>query len=101
VKLPEPLASVVDYLGDDPNEDGRSFVPVAELAEALAVELTTFGRQMGALGCRSQRNRITGEDGRTRQVRGYFTADIRAAVDACRDGGGVEVLDAEVIEDDL
>jgi S-DNA-T family DNA segregation ATPase FtsK/SpoIIIE len=56
---------------------------------------------MGALGCRSERNRITGKDGRTRQVRGYFTADIRAAVDACRAGSGADVLNAEIIEDDL
>jgi S-DNA-T family DNA segregation ATPase FtsK/SpoIIIE len=100
--LPEPLMSVVAYLGDDLDEDNREFVPTAELVEALGVEVTAFGRQMGELGCRSERSRVPGEDGKTRQVRGYFAADIRAAIDACQeramDGG---VVDAEVIEDDL
>ncbi|MGH3438237.1 MAG: cell division protein FtsK, partial [Sciscionella sp.] len=81
-ELPEPLASVVGYLGDDLDEDGRDFVPTADLVEALDVEPTAFGRQMSALGCRPERNRITDEDGRVRQIRGYLTADIRAALDA-------------------
>jgi S-DNA-T family DNA segregation ATPase FtsK/SpoIIIE len=99
--LPEPLASVVDYLGEDLEEDGREFVPTAELVDALDVEPTAFGRQMGELGCRSERTRVPGEDGRARQIRGYFTADVRAAVVACRElGNGVEILDAEVLEDD-
>jgi S-DNA-T family DNA segregation ATPase FtsK/SpoIIIE len=37
---------------------------------------------MGELGCRPRPGRITTEDGTIRQVRGYFTADIRAAVAA-------------------
>jgi S-DNA-T family DNA segregation ATPase FtsK/SpoIIIE len=97
VELPEPLASVVDYLGEDLDEDGREFVPSAELIGALDVESTAFGRQMGELGCRSERNRVPGEDGRVRQIRGYFTADIRAAIDAYRERVGSDV---EVIEDD-
>lgn len=76
--LPEPLASVVDYLGDD--LEGRDFVPSAELVEALAGEPTAFGRQMGELGCRSDRQRVPREDGGVRQIRGYYTADIRAVV---------------------
>ncbi|WP_027946059.1 cell division protein FtsK [Amycolatopsis taiwanensis] len=80
LELPEPLASVVAYLGDDIDE--RDFVPTAELVEALDVEPTAFGRQMGELGCRSERQRVPREDGGTRQIRGYFTADIRAAVSA-------------------
>ncbi|AHH95117.1 cell division protein FtsK [Kutzneria albida] len=81
VELPEPLASVVDYLGDDLAEhDGRAFVPTAELVEALGIEPTVFGKQMADLGCRSKRERIPTTDGSLRQVRGYFTADIRAAV---------------------
>jgi DNA segregation ATPase FtsK/SpoIIIE, S-DNA-T family len=55
VELPEPLASVVDCLGDDLDEDGRDFVSTAELVDALDVEPTAFGRQMGDLGCRSTR----------------------------------------------
>jgi S-DNA-T family DNA segregation ATPase FtsK/SpoIIIE len=78
--LPEPLASVVGYLGDDLDE--REFVPTAELTEALGVEPTGFGRQMGDLGCRPERQRISAEDGTVRQVRGYTTADLRAAVAA-------------------
>lgn len=95
--LPEPLASVVDYLGDELDEDGRDFVPTAELTEALDVEPTAFARQMGELGCRPTRNRVPTEDGGVRRVRGYFTADIRAAIahagdeigsDGGADGGG-------------
>nr|WP_092530883.1 FtsK/SpoIIIE domain-containing protein [Amycolatopsis arida] len=82
--VPEPLASVVAYLGED--LDRREFVPTAELVDALGVEPTAFGRQMGELDCRSVRDRITDADGHIRQVRGYFTADLRAAIDAHRDG---------------
>ncbi len=91
VELPEPLASVVDYLGEDLSErEGREFVPTAELVEALGVEPTTFGTQMNDLGCRSKRDRIPMADGKVRQVRGYFTTDIRAAVKAA---GRTEVDD--------
>ncbi len=82
VVLPEPLASVVAYLGDDLDEDGRDFIPTAELAEALDAEANWFGRAMAELGCSSTRQRVTGEDGRVRQVRGYRTADVRAAITA-------------------
>jgi len=78
--LPEPLASVVAYLGDDLAEDGREFVPTAELVEALDVEPTSFGRAMTDLGCPSTRDRITGGDGESRRVRGYLTAHVRAAI---------------------
>ncbi|WP_240690554.1 MULTISPECIES: FtsK/SpoIIIE domain-containing protein [unclassified Amycolatopsis] len=87
VELPEPLASVVDYLSDDLANGDRAFVPTAELVEALGVEPTAFGRQMGELGCRPERVRVPGADGKTRQVRGYLTADIRAAADAITSGG--------------
>ena len=76
--LPEPLASVVAHLGDDLDE--REFIPTAELVEALDVEPNSFGRAMADLGCPSTRDRITGEDGETRRVRGYRTADIKAAM---------------------
>ncbi|MGC7098288.1 cell division protein FtsK [Amycolatopsis lurida] len=84
VELPEPLAAVVEYLG----EDERRFVPSAELVEVLGVEATAFGRQMGELGCRPTRDRVPGGNGRTKQVRGYLTADIRRAVERLGDGGG-------------
>jgi len=82
--LPEPLASVVAHLGDELAEGCREFVPTAELVDALEVEPTTFARQMGELGCKPERNRVPGEDGELRRVRGYFTAEIRAAVDLVR-----------------
>jgi S-DNA-T family DNA segregation ATPase FtsK/SpoIIIE len=85
VALPEPLASVVDYLGDDLDGDDRRFVPTEELANALNVEPIAFGRQMSELGCRSTRDRIPTEDGEVRQVRGYRIADIRTVVDAVTD----------------
>lgn len=77
--LPEPLASVVEYL--NAHADDREFVPTAELVDALDVEPNAFGRQMSDLGCSSQRKRVPTEDGGTRQVRGYLVADIRVAVD--------------------
>jgi DNA segregation ATPase FtsK/SpoIIIE, S-DNA-T family len=78
--LPEPLASVVAYLGADLDADGREFVPTAELVEALDVEPTAFGRQMGELGCRPRPGRVSAQDGTSRQARGYLLADIRAAI---------------------
>ena len=78
VELPEPLAAVVDYLGDQ--LDKREFVPTAELVEALKVEPTMFGKEMGELGCKPARQYVPEGDA-TRRVRGYMTADIRAAVD--------------------
>jgi DNA segregation ATPase FtsK/SpoIIIE, S-DNA-T family len=80
---PEPLASVVAYLGDDLTQ--RTFVPTAELLTALGVEATAFGRDMGALGCTPRPGRITDPDGSTRQVRGYLTADLWAALEHHRD----------------
>jgi DNA segregation ATPase FtsK/SpoIIIE, S-DNA-T family len=78
--VPEPLTSVVAYLGDD--LDQREFIPTAELVEALEAEPNSFGRAMTDLGCPSTRDRITDEDGETRRVRGYRTTDIRAAIAA-------------------
>ncbi|MEV5540058.1 cell division protein FtsK [Saccharopolyspora shandongensis] len=83
VELPEPLASVVEYLGDD--LDQREFVPTAELTEALDVDPSVFARQMGQLECRPTRHRVPDEDGEVRRVRGYFTVDIRAAIDRAVD----------------
>ncbi|MFN2496881.1 MAG: cell division protein FtsK [Pseudonocardiaceae bacterium] len=83
-ELPEPLASVIDYLGAD-LDNGREFVPTAELVEALDVEPTAFGRQMGELGCRPRPGRVTNEDGTSRQARGYLIAHIRAAGQARQD----------------
>ncbi|WP_424184930.1 cell division protein FtsK [Actinokineospora sp. G85] len=71
VELPEPLASVLDYLDD--HGDGRDFVPTAELVAALDVEPTKFGRQMSDLGCSPTRMRVDGAP----QVRGYLVAEIR------------------------
>ena len=78
-ELPEPLASVVSLLGDDLFE--REFVPTAELIAALDVEPKVFGREMGELGCAPRPGRITDPGGGIRQVRGYSTVDLRAAID--------------------
>jgi S-DNA-T family DNA segregation ATPase FtsK/SpoIIIE len=78
-ELPKPLASVLGYIGDD--LDTRDFVPTAELIDALDVEPTPFGRQMGELGCQPRRGRITAENGTQRQARGYTTADLHAAAE--------------------
>ncbi|ONI92961.1 cell division protein FtsK [Saccharothrix sp. ALI-22-I] len=78
VDLPEPLAAIVDYLGEELDE--REFVPTAELVEALDVEAVTFAREMGELGCKPLRQYVPDGEG-TRRVRGYLTADIRSAVE--------------------
>jgi S-DNA-T family DNA segregation ATPase FtsK/SpoIIIE len=83
-ELPEPLASVVGYLGDE--LDRREFVPTAELVEVLEVEPTAFGRQMSELGCQPTRRRVEHEEGGVRQVRGYRTAEIRTAIQDWRGG---------------
>src|SRR5262249_20373034 len=81
-ELPEPLAAVAEYLADDLDaDDGRQFVPTAEPTDALDIEPSTFAGQMGELGCRPTRGRIPTEDGELRRVRGYLTADIRAAIE--------------------
>ncbi|WP_020501829.1 FtsK/SpoIIIE domain-containing protein [Sciscionella marina] len=80
--IPEPLAAVLLYLHE--NANGREFVPTAELVEALELEATSFGKDMGELGCAPVRDRVTGEDGEQRRVRGYRTADIRDAVNRAR-----------------
>lgn len=78
VSLPEPLASVVDYLGDE--IENREFIPTSELVEALDVDPGPFAQQMREQGCEPTRDRVPTEQGTVRQVRGYRTADIRAAV---------------------
>ncbi len=75
-EVPEPLAAVVDHLGDELYE--RDFVPTAELVEALQVDAGTFGREMSEAGCPPVRQYVPHGDG-VRRVRGYLTADIRAA----------------------
>ena len=77
------MASVVDYLGED--LDARTFVPTRELIVALKVDPTTFGREMGELGCAPRPGRVTDSGGQVRQVRGYSTADLRAAIERYRD----------------
>lgn len=90
-ELAEPLASVVAYLADDLDPDGRDFVPMVELVEALNVDATTFGKEMGALGCRPKQKWVRPEHGGERkQIRGYRTADIRAAARAWRDGEDID-----------
>ncbi|EWC58864.1 cell division FtsK/SpoIIIE protein [Actinokineospora spheciospongiae] len=80
VELPEPLASVMDYIED--HGDGREFIPTAELVEALGAEPTVFGKQMGELGCAPKRMRIDGSP----QTRGYLVADVRETAAAFEGG---------------
>jgi DNA segregation ATPase FtsK/SpoIIIE, S-DNA-T family len=83
--VPEPLASVVDHL-DELGDETPEFISTADLAEVLDFESAWLGRRLAELGCQSTRDRITSEDGRVRQIRGYLTADLYAAADAARDG---------------
>ncbi|MGH3806231.1 MAG: cell division protein FtsK, partial [Pseudonocardiaceae bacterium] len=85
-ELPEPLASIVDYLSDDLSPHGREFVPTAELTDELDVEPSLFARHMSELGCRPTRHYMPTDDGAARRVRGYRTADIRAAIDRAATG---------------
>ncbi|MBA0126722.1 cell division protein FtsK, partial [Haloechinothrix sp. YIM 98757] len=79
--LPEPLASVADYLAEDLHpEHGRTFIPTAELLDALNAEPTAFARHMSDHGCTPVRRRIPDDDGTPRQVRGYRTTDIQTAI---------------------
>src|SRR5690606_31687494 len=41
VELPEPLASVADYVDD--HADGRDFIPTAELADAVGTDANVLG----------------------------------------------------------
>ncbi|MGA6089495.1 hypothetical protein [Amycolatopsis sulphurea] len=88
-ELPELLASLLEYLGDDLGPDGREFVPTAELLGALEIDRKTFAQEMTDLGCRPTRDRVTGEDGDVRQVRGYLTAEIRSAIGRVTTDSGV------------
>ena len=85
--LPEPFAAIADYLGDDLDPDGRDFVPTSELLDVLEIDPKKFAQQMTDAGCRPTRDRVTSEDGETRQVRGYLTADIRRVFERVSDGG--------------
>ena len=69
------------YLGNDQKPHGLEFVPTAELTDELDIEPSLFARQMSELGCRPTRQYVPTDDGATRRVRGYLTADIRAAID--------------------
>ncbi|QYN18842.1 FtsK/SpoIIIE domain-containing protein [Amycolatopsis sp. DSM 110486] len=91
VELPSLLSSIVDYLGDDLSEDGRDFVPTAELLDALEMDRRTFAQEMTDLGCRPTRDRVIGDDGEVRQVRGYLTAEIRSAISRAATGGEPDV----------
>jgi S-DNA-T family DNA segregation ATPase FtsK/SpoIIIE len=80
-ELPEPLASIVDNFGEDLAPNGREFIPTSELTATLEADPSTFARDMNECGCKPTRNYVTSEDGSARRVRGYLTADIRAAIE--------------------
>jgi S-DNA-T family DNA segregation ATPase FtsK/SpoIIIE len=83
--VPEPLASIVDHL-DESSHETPEFISTADLAEVLDFDPAWLGRRLAELGCQSTRERVTSEDGRTRQIRGYLTADLFAAAVALQDG---------------
>jgi DNA segregation ATPase FtsK/SpoIIIE, S-DNA-T family len=56
------------------------FVPTAELVDALDVEPTALGLQMGELAHHPCPCRIITENGTRRQARGHLIAGIRAAI---------------------
>ena len=74
--LSEPLPAEVPAWRTTP-----SWFVFGEQDLNIPVELS---RQMADLGCRPTRVRTPTEDGTSRQVRGYLTADIQAAADAIR-----------------
>ncbi|RSN52624.1 cell division protein FtsK [Amycolatopsis sp. WAC 04182] len=90
--LPEPFAAIVDYLGADLGPEGREFVPTAELLDVLKIDRMTLAQQMSEAGCRPTRDRITTENGETRQVRGYLTAEINSSVARMASGDASEDL---------
>ena len=91
--VPEPLAAIVDHL------DGLSEVPeflaTAALAEVLDLDPAWLGRKLAELGCQSTRDRVTAEDGKTRQIRGYLVADLLATATALQDREAPEPTDGE------
>jgi S-DNA-T family DNA segregation ATPase FtsK/SpoIIIE len=93
-RMPGRLRAADDYLADHAN--GRTFVPTAELVDALDLAgdtraATQFGRSMRSWGCAPKQGWVTEDDGR-RQVRGYNVADVRAAVERIEAGGPVVVI---------
>ena len=50
----------------------------------LDLDPAWLGRRLAELGCQFTRERVTTEDGRTRQIRGYLTTDLLAAATALR-----------------
>lgn len=84
--VPEPLASVVDHI-DELGEGAPEFISTADLAEVLDFDPAWLGRRLAELGCQSTRDRVTSESGKVRQIRGYLTADLLAAMTSRPDGG--------------
>jgi S-DNA-T family DNA segregation ATPase FtsK/SpoIIIE len=94
VDVPEPLASIVDHL-DGRGAEVPEFLATADLADMLDFDPAWLGRRLAELGCQSTRERITSEDGRTRQIRGYLTADLLATASGLRDREPSESTDGE------
>jgi S-DNA-T family DNA segregation ATPase FtsK/SpoIIIE len=92
--VPEPLASIVDHL-DELGDETSEFVSTADLAEVLDFDSAWLGRRLAELGCQSTRERVTAEDGRTRQIRGYLTTDLLTTAAALRDREASESPDGE------
>ncbi|WP_459709350.1 cell division protein FtsK [Actinophytocola sp. KF-1] len=93
-RVPEPLAAIVDHL--DGLAEEPEFLATAELAEVLDFDSAWLGRRLAELGCQSTRDRVTAEDGRARQIRGYLVADLLATATALQDRGASEPTDGEL-----
>jgi hypothetical protein len=75
--------------------DVPEFLATAELAEVLDFDPAWLGRRLAELGCQSTRERVMSEDGRTRQIRGYLTADLLVTAAGLRDREAPESSDGE------
>jgi S-DNA-T family DNA segregation ATPase FtsK/SpoIIIE len=72
------------------------FVANADLAEVLDFDSAWLGRRLAEVGCQSTRDRVTSEDGQTRQIRGYLTANLLATATRLRDRDASESSDGEL-----
>lgn len=77
-----PLAVVADYLDADLDaDDGREFIPSAELVEELGYRSQkALAAELGPLGLTPSQGYWIDEDGTRKETRGYRTADINAAI---------------------
>lgn len=82
-----PLATVADYLDADLEDDGREFIPSAELVEEVGYRSQkALAADLGPYGLTPSQGYWTDEHGHRSQTRGYRTADINAALQRAQNG---------------